>query len=257
MPVVEIYPLVPDLPLPMPATGRLRTKVPEGYGVEEQCLPFVAASALGFLLPSPIRFGLCVPQAVPAGAHAFRSPLDRPGSHGTWGDPRVFYVCDRPESRFLLNGYDIPATPPWPELREPGLSFFDRDDQHDLFKLHLPYVWRTPAGLETLFLPPLNRAGAGDGLQVVIGLVETEWYGNPVNLVLRKPPADRAVHVAVGQPIAQVVFLNRANRQPELRVVPEGAAAARRFQEGLRAWHRDKLADRSAYKRLARRQSPS
>ena len=256
MPAVEICPLVPGLPLPVLATGRLRASVPEGYGVEEQCLPFVAAAALGFLLPAPIRFGLCVPQAVPVGAHAFRSPLDRLGADGAWRDPRVFYVCDRPESRFLLNAYEIPAAPPWPGLREPGLSFFDRDDQDDLFKLHLPYIWRTPAGLEALFLPPLNRPGAGVGLQVAVGLVETEWYGNPVNLVLRKPPADQALHVAAGQPIAQVVFLNRANRQPELRVVPEGGAAARHFQEGLRAWHRDKRADRSAYKRLARRQAP-
>ena len=36
MPAVEICPLVPGLPLPVPATGRLRASVPEGYGVEEQ-----------------------------------------------------------------------------------------------------------------------------------------------------------------------------------------------------------------------------
>ncbi|WP_219764435.1 hypothetical protein [Roseomonas alba] len=161
-------------------------------------------------------------------------------------------MCDRPEARFLLNAYEIPASPPWPELREPGLSFFVREDQDDLFKVHLPYVWRTPAGLGTLFLPSLSRPG----VQVVAGLVQAEWYGNPVNLVPCKPPMDQARHVEPGQPIAQVVFLNRANRQSELRVVPEGGAAARRFHHGLHAWHRDKLADRSAYRRLARRQSP-
>lgn len=250
---VEIFPLVPRLPLPAHATGRTRSEIPAGYGVQEQCLPFVAAAALGLLVPSPIDFGLCLAEEVPAGAHAFRSPLDRPGPDGggTDADPRVFYVADRPQSRFMLNAYTITGLPaPYGDVREPGLSFFDRADQMDLFKLHLPYVWRTPPGLEMLFLPLVNRPGRG--LEVLCGLVETDWYANPVNLVLRKPVPGQSVHVAAGEPIAQTIFISRESRQPEAIVVADHSRAARRFRAELCEWYQSKAADRSAYRRLAR-----
>src|SRR4030095_11601513 len=76
---VTLVPLVPNLPLPQPASPRTRSTIPPGYGVQEECLPFTAASALGFLIPSPIQFGLCLPEEAPHGSHLFRSPLMRPG----------------------------------------------------------------------------------------------------------------------------------------------------------------------------------
>lgn len=253
---VEIYPLAPRLPLPARASGRTRAEVPAGYGVQEQCLPFVAAAALGLLIPSPVTFGLCRPGDLPSGAHAFRSPLDRPGPDGRWVDERVFYVVDRPESRFVLNAYTVSGfPPPASEVREPGLSFFDRSDQSDLFKLHLPYIWRTQTGLDTLFLPLLNRAGRG--LEIVSGLVETDWYANPVNLVLRKPASGHSVHVAAGEPIAQAILVARELRPAEISLVPEHARAARRFRAELCEWYRSKQADRSAYRRLARQHHAS
>ena len=250
MAVVELFPLVPGLPLPTHATGRVRREIPAGYGVQEQCLPFVAAASLGFLVPSPINFGLCAPEHVPPGAHAFRSPLDQPTTNGRWHDPRVFYVVDRPESKFVLNAYQIGGLPaPVLEVREPGLSFFDRDDQMDMFKLHLPYIWRTPAGLDTLFLPAVNRSGPNSGLDVIAGLVETEWYANPVNLVLRKPPAGCSVHIAAGQPIAHAIFVNRDARHLEASVVAEFSKTGRRFRAELCDWYRQKRVDRSTYRR--------
>ena len=52
--------------LPQPASAQTRVAIPAGYGVQEQCLPFTAASALGFVIPSPIGFGLCAPAGVAA-----------------------------------------------------------------------------------------------------------------------------------------------------------------------------------------------
>src|SRR5712691_2320131 len=155
---VSIVPLVPNLILPQPASAHTRAHVPAGYGVQEQCLPFTAASALGFVIPSPIPFGLCPLPEVPRGCHALRSPLDRPAADGQFADPRVLYVADRPDSRFRGNAYELEGIPVdgSPPLREPGLSFFDREDQGDFFKLHLPYVWRTPDSVDVLFLPLLN-----------------------------------------------------------------------------------------------------
>src|SRR4029453_2134102 len=81
---VQIFPLVSNVVLPVPAPATTRSQVPPGYGVQEQCLPFTAATALGFLIPSPITFGLCLPTDVPPDGHAFRSPIDRPRSDGTF-----------------------------------------------------------------------------------------------------------------------------------------------------------------------------
>ena len=202
---VTLVPLVPNVRLPRVASARTRATVPSGYGVREQCLPFTAASALGVLIPSPIRFGLCRPDELPPGCRSFRSPLEQPKPQGRFADPRLFYVFDDPDCDFSGNAYQL-TSDPRPDScptkgREPGLSFFDRKDQQNLFKLHLPYIWRTPTGLDSLFLPPLNRSAHGFG--VACGLVETEWYANPVNLILGKPPG--SVHVAAGDPIAQVI----------------------------------------------------
>jgi len=93
---------------------------------------------------------------------------------------------------------------------EPGISFFEREDQQDTFKLHLPYIWRTPAEVETLFLPLLNRSA--QGLEVQSGLVETEWYSNPVNLILRR--AAHSVHFREGDDIAHAILISRRQYRP-------------------------------------------
>ena len=258
--VVQLLPLVKGVPLPCPAPAHTRRQVPAGYGVQEQCLPFTAATAIGYLVPAPITFGLCLPHDVPADAKSFRSPIERPGSASE--DPRVFYVEDDPSCSFVGNAFSLDATGlaqatrrTAGDLVEPGISFFDRDDQDDLFKLHLPYIVRTPQAVDTLFLPPLNRDVAD--LAVLAGLVETDWYAHPVNLVIRKPPTGRALHVRAGDPVAQVVFVPRPYRKPELTVLPHHARSARDLRQALGDWYRRHAEDRSAYKRLARLQSES
>ena len=249
---VSLVPLVPNLVLPQPASAHTRAHVPVGYGVQEQCLPFTAASALGFLIPSPIRFGLCPPSEVPPGCHAFRSPLDRPGADGRFTDPRVLYVADDPDCRFRGNAYELEGIPVEgaPPLREPGLSFFDREDQGDFFKLHLPYVWRTPEAVDVLFLPLLNRSA--QGLEVQSGLVETDWYASPVNLVLRKPPAPASVHVAAGDFVAHAILVPRHLRRAALEVLPAHARLSREVRKAVAEWDQQHAEDRSAYKLLAR-----
>lgn len=251
---VQVFPLVPNVVLPAPAPAATRTNIPPGYGVQEQCLPFTAATALGLLVKSPITFGLCPPVDVPANCHAFRSPIARPQSDS---DARVFYVKDNPDCRFIKNAFTLDAL----EIGEgrnkqsytsiqPGLSFFDREDQHDLFKLHLPYTWRTPPEVDTLFLPPINRPT--HGLTVLAGLVETDWYAIPVNMIFRKPPAGHSVHVMVGDSIAQVTFLMRSHRRPTLKVLAPHARLARDLRTEMIEWYRQHSQDRSLYKKLAR-----
>ena len=254
---VEIFPLVPNAILPAPAPATTRAQVPQGYGVQEQCLPFTAATALGFLIRSPITFGLCLPSDVPPGGHAFRSPVARPNRDGAFDDARVFYVKDDSGCRFVKNAFTLDAI----EIADnngkrlftpvqPGISFFDREDQQDLFKLHLPYIWRTQTEVDTLFLPPVNRTT--HNLTVLSGLVETDWYANPVNLIFRKPNAGHFIHLAAGEPIAQVIFLMRSHRRPTLKVIPPHARVARDLRAALVEWYQQQAKDRSAYKKLAR-----
>ena len=250
---LTIVPLVPNVTLPQMASARTRASVPSGYGVQEQCLPFTAASALGVIIRSPIRFGLCALEQLPQGCRAFRSPLNKPRGDGSFSDPRVFYVFDNPDCLFVGNAYQFngvsTSDSATASVREPGISFFDRDDQRDLIKLHLPYVWRTPESIDTLFLPRLNQPAA-NGVEVQCGLVETDWYASPVNLVLSLPRGP--LHVQIGDPIAQAVFIQRSWRRPVLDIATNHAQLSADVRKGLAEFDRQLAEDRSVYKVLAR-----
>jgi hypothetical protein len=245
---VRVVPLASRIRAPVPASPRIRARPPAGYGVAEQCLPFTAAAALGFTVPAPFAWGFCDPAEVPAGARRFRSPVAGGCRR------RVFYVLDDPEHGFAGNQFAA-----LPEVLQragpaplPGLSFFDRPDQQDCVKLHLPYVWRTAPGIALLFVAPLNRP-RDDGLTLLAGLVETEWYADAVNLVLQLPSApEAAVHVAAGAPIAQAVPVAGDLRRPSLELLPLHKRAARGVLDSLRGWRGAKARDRAAYKRQAR-----
>lgn len=250
VPPVTIVPLVPNLPLPQQASARTRSPIPPGYGVQEQCVPFTAASALGFLIGSPIRFGLCRLEEAPEGCRVFRSPFDQAREDGSFTEARVFYVFDRPECKFRGNAYQLEGIPVdgSPALIEPGMSFFDRPDQQHLFKLHLPYIWRTAQSVDMLFLPLLNRPSKG--LEVQSGLVETDWYPSPVNLILAKPT--ESIHVLVGDPVAHAILVPRQFRGVALEIAASHSRLNRETRKGLARWDKQHAQDRSVYKILAR-----
>ena len=178
----------------------------------------------------------------------FRSPLDRPDEG--FSDPRAFYVFDNPECRFRGNAYQFEGVPVdgSPAIVEPGLSFFDRPDQQHLFKLHLPYIWRTPETVDMLFLPLLNRSAKG--LEIQCGLVETDWYPSPVNLILAKPPGP--VHFLVGEPIAHAILISRNFRGVTLEAAAAHSRLSRETLKGLAKWDKQHAQDRNAYKMLTR-----
>ena len=240
---VQLVPLVPNLALPRRAPARVRPTVPAGYGVQEQCLPFTAATALGLVIPSPITFGHCPLDEVPAGCRLFQGPQCPAAERAGW----VFYVRDDQQCCFAGNAYSIQREGEAAAV-EPGISFFDRDDQEDVFKLHLPYIWRTAPHVDTLFSAPINRRPRS--FEVLAGLVETDWYATPVNLVLRK--AGAPIHVRAGEDVAQAVLIAREQRHPNVRVSASHSRATRDAFKGLREWQRQHAQDRSVYKVLAR-----
>jgi hypothetical protein len=177
--------------------------------------------------------------------------LEQADAAGHFADARLFYVFDDPDCGFSGNAYELVADAREScrfRGREPGISFFDRKDQRNLFKLHLPYIWRTPPGLDCLFLPPLNRSALGFG--VACGLVETDWYASPVNLVLGKPPG--SVHIAAGDTLAQAILVPRDLRRSTLDVAEIPSQTYEDALTGLAGWDRQLAENRSAYKMLAR-----
>lgn len=222
---IEILPLLPGVLLPLPAPSRTRDQVHWGHGTPEQCLPFVAAAGLGLLIPAPFSFGYCHPAEMPLGARRLAAPLGGAPAHD--GRPaRMFYVKDDPACAFIGNAYRIDLDgSPGPAWLEPGLSFFERQDQAGLFKVHLPYMWRTPLDVDLLVLPPVNRDGLL--LSLCSAVVETSWQANPVNLVFRLPGA--SVHVLAGDAIAQAVLVPRHCRRPVLQVMRRDARESLRL----------------------------
>jgi hypothetical protein len=229
---INIVPLVPEAVLPVIASAKTRPVVPNGYGIQEQCLPFTTAAALGLLVRSPIAFGYCRLDEIPKDAHGMRCPLK--GDPRTCpDDERVFYVVDDPSCQFVRNAFHYvdgggrTAATHGPVIAA-GLSFFDRDDQVDLFKLHLPYICRTGPEVDTLFLHPLNRTPP---FEVLSGLVETDWYSSAVDLVLR--PRGVTVHIAKGDVLAQLVFVHRSQRHATVRVEPDHSRLTRDVRSSL------------------------
>ena len=250
-PQVRIVGLVRTFHAPGPSGARTRDEIPSGYGIAEQCLPFATAAACGLAIPSPFSWGVGNRDEIPPWARAFRSPVS-----GDRADPRWFYVLDDDALFFRGNRFRLMAgvATRIGQLPVPGLSFFDRVDQQNLVKVHLPYSWRTPADVATLFLPPINRPRT-DGLRVLAGLVETDWYANPVNLVIEIPPSPVAVHVSAGDDLAHAVLVGARSIRPTVEVLEEHQRAARDQLDGIRSWHESHARDRSAYKRVARRRS--
>jgi hypothetical protein len=211
------------------------------------------ATGLDLVILSPISFGFCMPSCVPLGARAFQSPIEARLSPAEQ-DLRLYWVRDDPLRGFGGNAFVLRGDfgSDYSGLLVPGISFFDRNDQIEFCKLHLPYVLRTAPGCVLLFMPLLNRAGGS--FEVLSGLVETEWYAQPVNLVLRRP-ASGAAAVAAGQPIAQAVVTRREDRPTQLRQLHPSSEEARLLSEEFAQWYVDHAKHRSAYKTKARSQA--
>jgi hypothetical protein len=246
---IAVVGLVDRFHAPRAATPRTRDQRPPGYGVHEQCLPFTAAAAAGFLVPAPFSWGCCLPDDAPAGARCFRSPIEPADGY----DDRILYVLDDRAHRFEGNQFTLSDAARRHATRAPlpGLGFFDRPDQQAMVKVHLPYLWLTQEGVELLFTPPINRPRS-DGLLVMSGLVEASWYRNPVNLVLTLPETPAAVHVEAGEVLAQAVPVSAQLRRPTLSIVEDHRRQARQALEGVAAWQAAHARDRSAYRHLAR-----
>jgi hypothetical protein len=82
------------------------------------------------------------------------------------------------------------------------------------------YTLWTPPGYVSLILPATAAPG---NLEVVIGVIESDWYPKELFLVFRLPPAGAQIMLDYGMPLARVVVVPRqADWTAELVTVGEG-----------------------------------
>ncbi|RMG89597.1 MAG: hypothetical protein D6706_21055 [Chloroflexi bacterium] len=68
------------------------------------------------------------------------------------------------------------------------------------------YTLRTPEGFVSLILPPTHPP---NGLETVIGIIETDWYPRQLFLVFRVPPPGTQISLDYQAELARVVIIPR------------------------------------------------
>ena len=185
---------------------------------------------VGILHPGAVfRGGFASLTTRRTGREFFRSPVN-----GGCRE-RSFYVLD--DSGFAIdkNQFIVPdemrsAIGPGPI---PGLSFFDREDQQDHVKVHLPYVLAHTGRCFTANDGIGQPARRDDGLVAVTGLVETDWYPGMINLVFKLPPWPKTVHVSAGEIIAQIIPITRELQEIPIQILEGHRKQARLAFENI------------------------
>ena len=77
----------------------------------------------------------------------------------------------------------------------------------EVVKFNLPYQLRTPEGVSTLFMPPLNRVE--ERFRPFSGVVETDKYANETNIPSLVLDQDYEGVVEAGTPLVQVIPFKR------------------------------------------------
>jgi hypothetical protein len=178
--------VVPDInkaqyELPEPASKHLPSwykKVGMGYNDENPldksiraCMPVMEALTFGWIVPVPTDIGIA------------QTP---DGMQVNWNTEH-FKAMGR-HSKEQVGGDDFP---------------------HDgeILKFNLPYMLRTPEGVSTLYMPPLNRVETR--FRPFSGVVDTDEYVNQVNIPALLLDDEFEGVIEAGTPIVQVIPFKR------------------------------------------------
>ena len=74
------------------------------------------------------------------------------------------------------------------------------------FGISSGYTFSTPNGILSLILPTDH---APENLNLVTGVIESDWYPRQIFLVFQSPPEGVSIHLEYQQPIAKVVLVPR------------------------------------------------
>lgn len=135
------------------------------------CMPAMEALTFGWIIPTPTDVAIVE---------------EEDGYRVEWAD-ETFNVMGR-----------------HPKEQVGGDSF-----PHDgeIIKFNLPYMMRTPEGISTLYMPPLNRVETR--FRPFSGVVDTDEYVNEVNIPALMLDEDWSGIIEAGTPLVQVIPFER------------------------------------------------
>jgi hypothetical protein len=135
------------------------------------CMPFMEALTFGWILPVPTDIAITRPED---------------GIKVEW-NPRQFKSM---------------GTHTKPQV---GGDAFPHDG--DILKFNMPYMLRTPKGVSTLYMPPLNRIETR--FRPFSGVVDTDEYVNEINIPVLLLDDEFEGIIEAGTPLAQVIPFKR------------------------------------------------
>ena len=174
----------------------------EPYPRPETCLPYRAATGLGFMLRSRLlllfvktRDGVLLPDARTALAYARENEAQ-------FAD--VLSVIERRAAGVLkpkvVRRYERDAPLLFRDLVQPYSTFAE-----GFFDIPAGFYCVTAPGIGTVIGPPINRPSL---LPVQSGLIETEWHHHGLFVVIRYPKFHgQSLLIATEQDLAQVCFV--------------------------------------------------
>lgn len=135
------------------------------------CMPFMEALTFGWIIP------------VPTDVSIVRKPN---GIEVEWNDQS--FKCMGSHEKGQIGGDNFPHN-------------------GEVIKFNLPYILRTPKGVSTLYMPPLNRVETR--FRVFSGIVDTDEYVNEINIPALITDSDWEGVIEAGTPLAQVIPFQR------------------------------------------------
>jgi hypothetical protein len=137
------------------------------------CMPFLEALNFGWIVPVPVDISI---------THSTNS------SKIKW-DTEVFNAMEK---------HDKPQV---------GGDEFPHDGE--ILKFNLPYMLRTPAGVSTLYMPPLNRVETR--FRPFSGIVDTDKFVNSINIPALFLDDEFEGIIKAGTPLVQIIPFRRDN----------------------------------------------
>lgn len=198
-PEVSFHHFFPDGPMPVPARAILRDLLPAK--AVKRCPPVTVGSSYGWLLFPPTSFAV---RWVKDGLEF--ALMDDDGGIGSW----ELLEGGRP-GRNPLTEAALAAVPAHraEELREAlgegGVPLVDPNpaDPREL-QIFTGVTVRTAPGWASLVRPIPNLPVPPETYDVVDGVVETEWYGNGLPVMVRLRARDETVRFTRSSPIAAI-----------------------------------------------------
>jgi Family of unknown function (DUF6065) len=221
---VEIFTMYPDVKPPERATGDVAGSLPSR--AVQKCPPVTAASGFGWYVYPPVDFALRWD-----GQHTEFSVL-RENEPAQWRSLAGFYDVKLPQLAEHIAGL--------PKRFQPDVDIFDRDGvpfinadprAPQLLELITGTVVRTSPGWYMLgrAVPnwPLDR-----GVQVLDGIVESDWYRGTVPTILRLTEPGRVVRFHRRYPLMVIQPVHRST----LAAVSDGILTT---TTGISEWPED------------------